>query len=623
MPNLESLDLLCRSGCGFYGNPEWKWFCSKCWREHNHVGLSPSKRSTSTTMGLLSKSESFSKFEDKKKRQSSDRNLKHIFRKEKKKELQDISSPSKNFSKSPYSNVSKKDFDQNPESSPEVTIVSQEFTAFLRTHVPRQGNADISRQIKSLIDPISKKADIIPIDDISNIVQDFYRRLQKRLECHQLFRDLTEEERSTILEYSEKFVMTYFYKSLFCPNTSDDEEKDLEIQNRIRSLNWISTRDLKCSISETSQEVRDLLYKAINDILEMDGKYAPQDKMECLVRCCKTIFEMLKLSNSSPASADDFLPCLIYVCLKANPPRIQSNINFITKFCNENKLRMGEGGYFFANLCCALSFISTLDANSVSMDKDEFDSYVSGRAMPPGSWQSSLLMCEGLQVMSQNLKTLSDLQVRHDKVQEEAQKLQCEMDDFQKVITEEVESVLKRTEYTIKVKNPALLVDENSPSTVLLPEPLEPTSIDKILSAPSPLEDFLVSSSGIENDSILTLDMGSLAPENASLLSFDVSDVDENHGASLIKELAEYRGFSAQSFNIPSIPCDNAITAVEEEEECISHSTTATERSSGTSTDEEGKSIVPENGGASSVSDNQEKLVKVFSGIFNTIDNLI
>ena len=104
------------------------------------------------------------------------------------------------------------------------------------------------------------------------------------------------------------------------------------------------------SIDEFSQEVRDLLYQAINDLLEMDGQMAPQDKMASLVKCSKNIFEMLKLSNETPASADDFLPCLIYICLKANPPRIQSNINFITRFCNENKLRMGEGGYFFANL---------------------------------------------------------------------------------------------------------------------------------------------------------------------------------------------------------------------------------------------------------------------------------
>merc|ERR1712008_15747 len=108
------------------------------------------------------------------------------------------------------------------------------------------------------------------------------------------------------------------------------------------------------SIDEFSQQVRDLLYQAINDLLEMDGQMAPQDKMASLVKCCKNIFEMLKLSNESPASADDFLPCLIYVCLKANPPRIQSNINFITRFCNENKLRMGEGGYFFANLVSIL-----------------------------------------------------------------------------------------------------------------------------------------------------------------------------------------------------------------------------------------------------------------------------
>ena len=94
----------------------------------------------------------------------------------------------------------------------------------------------------------------------------------------------------------------------------------LELQNRIRNLNWISTEHLNASIDELSQEVQDLLYQAINDLLEMDGQMAPQDKMASLVKCCKNIFEMLKLSNESPASADDFLPCLIYLRLFESKP---------------------------------------------------------------------------------------------------------------------------------------------------------------------------------------------------------------------------------------------------------------------------------------------------------------
>ena len=84
------------------------------------------------------------------------------------------------------------------------------------------------------------------------------------------------------------------------------------------------------------------------------------------------------------------------------------------------------------------------------MDPEEFETYTSGRSVPLESWRSNLLMCEGLQKMSQNLKVLAELKEQQQQILLDAKQLQSDLDQFQAEISSEVDSVLDRTSYVIK-----------------------------------------------------------------------------------------------------------------------------------------------------------------------------
>ena len=79
------------------------------------------------------------------------------------------------------------------------------------------------------------------------------------------------------------------------------------------------------------------------------------------------------------------------------------------------------------------------------MDPIEFESYTSGQSVPLESWRSNLLMCDGLQTMSQNLKLLSDLKVQQEQIMQGAKDLQLQMEKFQLEVETEVDQVLDKT----------------------------------------------------------------------------------------------------------------------------------------------------------------------------------
>lgn len=58
---------------------------------------------------------------------------------------------------------------------------------------------------------------------------------------------------------------------------------------------------------------------------------------------------LLKNTKQADTSADSFIPLLIFVVLKANPNHLVSNIQYILRFRNQEKLG-GEAGYYLSSL---------------------------------------------------------------------------------------------------------------------------------------------------------------------------------------------------------------------------------------------------------------------------------
>lgn len=62
----------------------------------------------------------------------------------------------------------------------------------------------------------------------------------------------------------------------------------------------------------------------------------------------------------STASADEVMPVLIFVIIKANPKWLLSNIQFVNTFLGESRMR-GAHLYWWTQFVAAVEFIKTMD----------------------------------------------------------------------------------------------------------------------------------------------------------------------------------------------------------------------------------------------------------------------
>ena len=89
--------------------------------------------------------------------------------------------------------------------------------------------------------------------------------------------------------------------------------------------------------------------------------------------------------------------------------------------------------------CCAISFIENLDAQSLSLTQEEYNSYMTGKAVPPGTVPSEPI-CSGLRLMYANLTSLEELRGRQDRLMKSARELQAEMTAWKDSVVKQVSS---------------------------------------------------------------------------------------------------------------------------------------------------------------------------------------
>ncbi|KAK2592867.1 hypothetical protein QQS21_009434 [Conoideocrella luteorostrata] len=282
----------------------------------------------------------------------------------------------------------------DPEPEPSLPFDFHRFLEQLRNK-----KADpVARYLKSFLSEFGKKQWMV--HEQVKIISDFLAFIANKMVVSDVWRDVSDAEFDNAREGMEKLVMNRLYTQTFSPAISppkpipgaktkrkgadasfgpgrrgqhqEDVERDEILTQKINIYGWVKLEHL--DIPAVGDSGRRFLKLAQQELLKIKSYRAPRDKIICVLNCSKVIFGLLK-HNKSDSSADSFMPLLIYVVLQSNPEHLVSNVQYILRFRNQEKLG-GEAGYYLSSLMGAIQFIENMDRSSLTISDDEFEQNV-------------------------------------------------------------------------------------------------------------------------------------------------------------------------------------------------------------------------------------------------------
>jgi len=262
-------------------------------------------------------------------------------------------------------------------SSPPPPLTFQTFLEKMR----QPSAASLVRRVKSFIASIVDDAetagdahDEYAVVKRGKSVQKFLRETEASFATHPAWRGSSRDELEASGEGLEKYVMTKAHARVFGKGPRD-AIRDEGLKRRIAALREIIKPE-HLDVTESSHAAASWAL-AESELGKMNQFKAPRDKLVCALNTCRIINNTLTTRQGSDGGADDFLPALVYVTLKANPDKLESNLKYIQRFRGESRL-VSEAAYFFTNLVSAARFLGRAEAKDFTgLDAETFNATMS------------------------------------------------------------------------------------------------------------------------------------------------------------------------------------------------------------------------------------------------------
>ena len=218
----------------------------------------------------------------------------------------------------------------------------------------------IEREIDDIIEEEIK-------NDLPNILKKLFKEIKNNIKNEKIISKFSPIECASIYYELENYILFRLHEKFFPRFPS---KKDEFIYKKCRRLSFIKPENY---IKEKHMINEKLLEGAMEYINDMDKKLTPLDKIKTFGKAFQILQNSMKFSSGkSDLGLDDVLPLVIYVILKSQPKKINTNYNFCKNYINP-ELDKKEYGLLLMQIGMAINVINDMKyTDLINVTEEQF-----------------------------------------------------------------------------------------------------------------------------------------------------------------------------------------------------------------------------------------------------------